>query len=173
MIVDDEQRFVANIISVQKQLIAFGDLRPTRGKALKFGTPIHTLLIHLDDEDDETLFELNDQGNTRDTSDVERLELTPTTLRIVFAPGRGPYSGRVSLSPEIEVFDRDPHQPKQLRSLVVEMKPTTTQLARIKQLLAGRKLVTGVVRNVGGPKTQRKASGRARHARSAVRRSAG
>jgi hypothetical protein len=141
-IVDGEQRFAANIIAVEDGLIALGDLLPKPGKALQFGTPIHSLLIHLDGA--QTWFELNDQGNTRDTSDVERLELTPTTLRIVFAAGRGPYSGRVSLSPEIEIFDRDAHQPQQVRSVLVEMHPTTTQLARIKQLLAGPKLVNRV-----------------------------
>jgi hypothetical protein len=101
---------------------------------LKFGTPIHTLLIHLDGA--ATLFELNDQGNTRYGSDIEHVEVTPTTLRIVFAPGRGPYSGRVSLSPKIEIFDHDRHEPTQLRSVLVEMKPTRTQLTRVKQLLA-------------------------------------
>jgi hypothetical protein len=132
-IVDGEQRFTANIVDVQDQLIALGELLPEPGKALAFGTPIHTLLIHLDDE--HTCFELNDQGNTREMDDVERLEVTPTTLRIVFAAGRGPYSGRVSLSPEIEIFDRDTHEPEQLRSLLVEMNPTTAQLAQIKRLL--------------------------------------
>ncbi len=137
-IVDDEQRFTANIISVNKQLLAFGDLLPAPGKALKFGTPIHSLLIRLDG--DHTLFELNDQGNTRGASDVDHLELAPTTLRLVFAPGRGPYSGRVSLSREIEIFDRDSHKPKQVRSVLVAMKPTSSQRSRIEQLLASNKL---------------------------------
>jgi hypothetical protein len=132
-IVGGEQRFIANIVSVQKRLIAFGELLASPGKALKFGTPIHTLLIHL--TPGQTLFELNDQGNTRDTSDVERLELTPTTMRVVFVAGHGPYSGRVSLSPHIEIFDRDAHTPKQLGSVLVEARPTTTQLARIKEYL--------------------------------------
>jgi hypothetical protein len=139
-IVDGEQRFAANIISVQKQLIAFGELLPERGKALKFGTPIHTLLIHLDAAD--TLFELNDQGNTRGTSDVARVELTPASLRIMFVADRGPWSGRVSLSPQIEIFDRDMHRSQQLRSVLVEMRPTKTQLERIRSLLAGNKLLT-------------------------------
>lgn len=142
-IVGDEQRFSANIISVEKRLIALGELLPEPGKALKFGTPIHTLLIHL--QHGETLFELNDQGNTRRMSDVECVELTPTALRIVFVAGRGPYSGRVSLSPEIEIFDRDTHTPKQLRSVLIEMNPTASQLERIKQLLASDKLITGTV----------------------------
>jgi hypothetical protein len=131
-IVYGEQRFAANIISVQKQLLAFGELQPVRGKALKFGTPIHTLLIHV--AGGQTLFELNGQGNTRDARDVEYLEITPTTFRIVFAEGRGPFSGRVSLSPKIEIFDRDAHEPMQLRSVLVDMTPTKSQLARIETL---------------------------------------
>jgi hypothetical protein len=140
-IVDGEQRVAANIISVSTELIAFGELLPERGKALELGTPIHTLLIHLDGP--ETMFELCDQGNTRDASDVERVELAPTSLRGVFAAGRGPYSGRVSLAPEIEFFDHDAHASEQLRSVLVEMKPTATQLAQITQLLVDAKLIDG------------------------------
>lgn len=137
MVVDGEQRFAANIISIQKRLIAFGELLPRPGKALKAGTPIHTLLIHL--MPGLTLFELNNQGNTRDTSDIDRVELTPTTLRLVFAAGHGPYSGRVSLSPQLEIFDRDTHSPNQLDSIRVELKATATQLARIKEFLRADK----------------------------------
>lgn len=136
-IVDGEQRFAANIISVQKRLIAFGELLRRPGKPLRFGTPIHTLLVHM--MPGQTLFEFNDQGNTRDTSDVERLEVTPTTLRIFFAAGRGPYSGRVSLSPQIEIFDRDAHIPAQLDSLLVELTATAAQVARIKECLQADK----------------------------------
>ena len=139
-IINDEQRFTANIISVSKQLIAFGELLPAPGKALKFGTPIHSLLIHLDG--DQTLFELNQQSNRRDTRDVARLEVTATTLRLVFAPGRGPYSGRVSLSRDIEIFERDKFAPQQVRSVLVVMRPTASQRARIAQLLASNKLVS-------------------------------
>jgi hypothetical protein len=138
-IVDGEQRFTANIISIQRQLLAFGELLPRPGRALKFGTPIHSLMIHLDGKD--TLFELNVQANTRDTKDVERVELTSMRLRVVYAMGRGPYSGRVSLAPEIEIFDRDNHEPTQVRSVLVEMKPTALQRARIEHLLAAHKLV--------------------------------
>jgi hypothetical protein len=132
-IADREQRFAANIISVTKEMIALGEVLPRRGKPLKLGTPIHALLIHLDGA--QTLFELHDQGNTREWADVERIEVTETSLRVAFKQGCGPFSGRVSLAPEIEVFDRDDHESEQLRSVRIEMKPTPTQLARLKELL--------------------------------------
>lgn len=159
-IVDGEQRFTANILSVNKQLLAFGELLPAPGKALKFGTPIHSLLIHLDG--DQTLFELNDQGNTRGTNDIFRIELTPKTLRLVFMPGRGPSSGRVSLARKIEVFERDNHVPKQLRSVLVAMTPTTNQRTRIAQLLASNKLVSAAAAAAQALSPRRASNPRAR-----------
>ncbi|HEX5063698.1 MAG TPA: hypothetical protein VFV99_30175 [Kofleriaceae bacterium] len=169
MIVDGEQRFVANVIAIAKGLIAFGELLPERGMAPKFGTPIHSLLIHLGD--DQVLFELNDQGNTRYASNVERVELTPTTLRIVFVAGQGPYSGRVSLSPRIEVFDRDTHQPQKLRSVLVEMKPTATQLARIRQRLGDHKLIRRTSASASASVARKKSAPKASGARHRVQRS--
>jgi len=98
-----EQSFTANVVSTEDDLVAFGDLLPDEQRGLPFGTPVHSLLIHLGDEGPE-LFELNDQGNTVKRRALLRAELGSDRLRFVFRARAGPFAGRVSLSREIEVF---------------------------------------------------------------------
>ena len=77
---------------------------PDRRRGLPYGTPIHSLLIHLDEEGAPEAFELNDQGNTVPRKAVTAIEVTRDAVRLTFAQGKGPRPGRVSLDPEIEIF---------------------------------------------------------------------
>jgi hypothetical protein len=127
-----EQQFDANVVVVQKRLLAFGEMQKQPGKTLKNGTPIHLLFIHLAGH---PAFEFNDQGNTRCSHHVDSVELTDTSLRVIYAKGAGPMSGRVSLTKKLEIFDDD-HEPQQLRSVRVNFKATKKQLAAMQKALA-------------------------------------
>lgn len=131
-IVRGEQQFDANVVVVKKQLLAFGEMQPIARRTLKHGTPVHALMIHIDGH---PTFEFNDQGNTRCAHDVDTVELTDTTLRVVYAKGAGPMSGRVSLAPKLEIF-AGAHKPKRLRSVLVRFKATKKQLASMQKALA-------------------------------------
>jgi hypothetical protein len=127
-----EQRFTANVVHVdvgdEGTLIAFGDLVPSPGVPLRQGTPRHSLLLQLPPPVGEfaDLFtiELNDQGNTRDAATIAHCELGRTHFRALFHPGSGPYAGRVSLSPEIEILTDEPAEDVQLASVCVEFLAT-------------------------------------------------
>lgn len=101
-----EQSFTANVVHVDHTLVAFGDVVPDPARGLPYGTPVHSLLVHVS-RGRPSRFELNDQGNTVRMDAVERIELARDQVRIVFRPGAGPASGRVSLSKEIELFEDD------------------------------------------------------------------
>jgi hypothetical protein len=127
-----EQCFEANILAIEDiagidggRLIAFGDLVPRRGRPLNQGTPVHSLMLQIS-EDDITV-ELNDQGNQRGENEVERFELSPSHFRVQFTAGDGPYSGRVSLSPEIELFEDSDDEPVLLRSVRVGLSGVSAQ----------------------------------------------
>lgn len=101
-----EQAFDANVVHVDDDLVALGEIVPDPERPLPHGTPVHSLLIHLG-EDGPELVELNDQHNTVGVAALCRTELARDQLRLAFLPGQGPVPGRVSLAPEIEVFDDD------------------------------------------------------------------
>lgn len=96
-----------------------GELEPKRGKELRFGTPIHSVLFQAG----------------KGALEVERIEIKPGEVRVVYRKGRGPRSGRVSLAPEIEVFDRDDHRPKKLAAVRITFAPTESQQKRIQSML--------------------------------------
>jgi hypothetical protein len=127
-----EQCFEANILAIEDidgidggRLIAFGDLVPKRGRPLDEGTPVHSLILQI--SDDDMTVELNDQGNQRGEREVERFELSPLHFRVQFTAGNGPYSGRVSLSPEIGLFGDSNDEPVQLRSVRVGLSGVVAQ----------------------------------------------
>lgn len=103
-----EQQFDATALVVKKKLIAAYELK--RGK------PVHTLLIHLDGH---PMFVFDEQDNARCAHDVDTVELTDSSLRVVYARGRGPYAGRT-----------------QLKSVRANFKATKAQLTRMEKLLA-------------------------------------
>jgi hypothetical protein len=129
----NEQQFGANVVHVGPGLIALGELKPEAGKALKYGTPIHSVLLHCSKGD--LSVELNDQGNTSELWTIAHVGLSPTNLCVVFCAGFGPKSGRVSLAPEIEIFKGKDPKPKKLGAVRVAMKPTPAQLKRITSML--------------------------------------
>jgi hypothetical protein len=129
-----EQRFDANILSVEDMdggtIVALGDLVLRDGAPLNQGTPVHSLILQL--SGDEVTVELNDQGNERSGKEIERFELSPFSFRVVFGSGNGPYSGRVSLSPEIEVFDANgDDEPVVLRSVRVKLSRVASTAAKL------------------------------------------
>lgn len=133
-----EQRFDANILAIEEMeggtLVAFGDLVPKEGAPLNRGTPVHSLIFQLFDGD--LTVELNDQGNQRSGGEVERLELSPSSFRVVFRLGEGPYSGRVSLSSALELFDgAGDEEPVQLRSVMVGLAGVAAQAKRLRRAL--------------------------------------
>jgi hypothetical protein len=99
-----EQTFTANVVDVDDGLIAFGELVPNDPRGLPYGTVVHSLLIHLEDEE-PSMIELNDQGNTVDADRVAHAELERGRLRLVFYQGDGPFAGRVSLDKSIDIFE--------------------------------------------------------------------
>ncbi len=99
-----EQSFMANVVHVEDALIAFGDLIPDAARGLPYGTPVHSLLVHLGDDGPE-MIEFNDQGNTVSVETVKHAELALDHVRFVFRPDAGPFAGRVRLAAEIEVFE--------------------------------------------------------------------
>jgi len=133
-----EQRFDANILSIEDMdggtIVALGDLVRQDGVPLNQGTPVHSLIFQL--FGDDVTVELNDQGNQRSGEEVERLELSSSSFRVVFRSGEGPYSGRVSLSPEIEVFDADGvDEPVLLRSVRVGLSGVAATVENLRSAL--------------------------------------
>lgn len=104
----NEQQFDATTLVVKKKLIAAYELK--RGK------PVHTLLIHLEGH---PMFVYGAEDNARCAHDVDTVELTDSSLRVVYARGRGPYDGRT-----------------QLKSVVANFEATKAQLTRMEKLLA-------------------------------------
>jgi hypothetical protein len=100
-----EQSFAANVVHVEDDLVALGDLIPDDPRGLPYGTPVHSLLVHLGDGGRPEMIEFNDQGNSVSVGTVERTELSRERLRLVFRRGAGPFAGRVPLAEEIEVFE--------------------------------------------------------------------
>lgn len=103
-----EHEFDATALVVKKKVIAAYELK--RGK------PVHTLLIHLDGH---PMFVFNEQDNARCAHDIDTVELTDSSLRVVYARGRGPYAGKT-----------------QLESVRANFRATKAQLKRIEKLLA-------------------------------------
>jgi hypothetical protein len=99
-----EQSFDANVVHVDDGLVAFGDLIPDLARGLPYGTPVHSLLIHLDENGPE-MVEFNDQGNTVEIDALERVDLSRNQVRFVLREGAGLFPGRVSLAAEIEEFE--------------------------------------------------------------------
>ena len=109
-----EQSFRANFVVVEREgrgsLIAFGDLLGDDMLG-NMRPPIHSLLVHLDgDSPDSLAIEFNDQGNTREGSDLERFELDRENLWIRVRSGAELWSGRVSYERSVDLFlpDEDP-----------------------------------------------------------------
>jgi hypothetical protein len=126
-----EQRFEANALSIEPidgvdgTLVALGELDPPKRGARAQGTPIHSLLLQLPDVPAEDGFgevTFNDEDNQRSIEEhLERVELGPAWLRVVYLPGRGPMASRASLSAEVEIFDDEEGAPpdEPLRSVRV------------------------------------------------------
>lgn len=133
-----EQTFTANVVHVDEDLVAFGDVLADPARGLPFGTPVHSLLVHYAGGRPGEV-ERNDQHNAVGIDAVERIELSPDRLRIVFRADRGPFAGRVSLSEEIEVFDDvEPGRFADVRltALSVEFSADSQLLARLREKLA-------------------------------------
>lgn len=138
-----EQSFDANVVHVEDTgegwLIAFGELAPREGHPIEMGTPIHSLLLRLSEEPEADTVEFNDQHNQRViTTELERIELSPTSFRVTFVEGAGPVSGRVSLSAEIEFLkDDDIGGAPMLTSIRVNFAPAPEKLAMLEKALRG------------------------------------
>jgi hypothetical protein len=91
-----EQSFSANVVHVSDEVIALGDIIPDKKKGLPYGTPVHSLLLHLSERGAVELIELNDQDNTVPRKAVRELTVARGTLRIVFQKGKGPLAGGVA-----------------------------------------------------------------------------
>lgn len=102
-----EAEFDATALVVKKKVIAAYELK--RGK------PVHRLLIHLEGH---PMFVFGAEKNARCAHDIDTVELTDTSLRVVYARGRGPYAGKT-----------------QLKSVVANFKATKAQLTRMEKLL--------------------------------------
>ena len=103
-----EHQFDANLVVVKKSVLAFGEVDKKRA-------PINTLMIHVGGH---PMFTFNEQANTRCAHDIDTVELTDTSLRVVYAKGAGPSSGG-----------------NQLRSVRVNFKATKKQLASMQKAL--------------------------------------
>jgi hypothetical protein len=99
-----EQSFDANVVHVEDDLVAFGELFPDSARGLPYGTPVHSLLVHVGEHGPE-MVEFNDQGNSVAIDAVERVDLVRDQARFFFRDGNGLVAGRVSLAKEIEVFE--------------------------------------------------------------------
>ncbi len=136
-----EQSFTANVVHVEETgegwLVALGDLSPPpEGQPINAGTPIHSLLLQLSDEPEYDTVELNDQGNQRGIGQcVKRIELTATSLRVIFLEGQGPYAGRVSLSEELEFLEDEVADDVQLASVRVTFTPIAADPAMLEKAL--------------------------------------
>lgn len=133
-----EQAFDANVVHVDEGLVAFGELVPDPERPLPHGTPVHSLLVHLDEEG-PALVELNDQHNTVPIAAVDGAELARDHLWLRFRPGQGPVAGRVSLAPEIEVFEDDAERDDEALLAAVRVRFTCDDatFARLGERLAG------------------------------------
>ncbi len=133
-----EQSYTANVIHIDDELLAFGELVPDPQRGLPYGTPVHSLMVHLERKRPVT-FELNDQANAVGASDVATIEVARTWMRIRFQSGRGPLPGRVSLAPEIELFrdaKRSAKESAPLASLQIAYAIAPKAFARLGKLLA-------------------------------------
>lgn len=131
-----EQSFTANVVAVEEELVAFGDLLPDEERSLPHGTPVHSLLIHLG-EDGPELFEFNDQGNTVECEALARTELGRDRIRFVFHEAAGPWAGRVSLGEAIEVFEDEEYEDAQLGALTIVFDVDAPTHAALRTKLAG------------------------------------
>lgn len=113
-----EQSFHANVVHVEDDLVAFGDLIPDTARGLPYGTPVHSLLVHMGENGPE-MIELNDQGNSVKVDAVEGMDLSRDQARFFFRENSGPCAGRVSLAKEIEVFTDMPFELVRLGALRV------------------------------------------------------
>ena len=138
-----EQSFDANVVQVEDTgegwLIAFGELAPREGHPIEMGTPIHSLLVQLSREPKDDTVEFNDQHNQRlITSELERIELSPTSFRVTFVEDAGPVAGRVSLSAEIEFLrDDDIGEAPMLTSVRVNFAAAPEKVAMLEKALRG------------------------------------
>jgi len=99
-----EQSFTANVVHVDADLVAFGDVLRDDPRGLPHGTPIHSLLVHIG-EDGPEMIEFNDQDNTVAVDALASVRIAGDHVRFVFRREAGPFAGRVSLATEIEVFE--------------------------------------------------------------------
>jgi hypothetical protein len=99
-----EQSFTANVVHVEDALVAFGDVIPDAARGVPYGTPVHSLFVHVGD-DGPKMIEFNDQGNTVYIDALRHAELARDHVRFVFHHGAGPFAGRVSLAEDIDVFE--------------------------------------------------------------------
>jgi hypothetical protein len=101
-----EQRFTATSVHIEDTtdytLLAFGE-----SIADELAVPVHALIITLppanpverNEGSERVNVEFNEQGN--DTA-VKRIQLAPGEMRITFS---GLHAGRISLAPELEIFE--------------------------------------------------------------------
>jgi len=130
-----EQSFTANVVHIEDALIAFGEIVEAPPRGLPFGTPVHSLLVHFEG-DRLALIEFNDQGNTVEADAVSRIELARDHLRIHFHEGAGPFAGRVSLAPEIEIFRDEEGNEGQLGTLCVHFNVDDSRFEVLRRRLA-------------------------------------
>lgn len=91
---------------------------------------MHSVSVQADDEDGPALFVIfNDQGNQRSDAEVRSITMDPDAVTIAFARGRGPWSGRVSLAREIEIFEVPDPEPVRLDLLRIVLAPAIDRSA--------------------------------------------
>ena len=154
-----QQSFVASVLAVTHGALDHDDLDPSPAAAdpwptsleialgeLHEGTPVHSLSIQADDESGPALFVIfNDQGNQRDGDAIESVSVTDHALTVSFTRRRGPWSGRVSLASDIEIFEGADPDSVQLDVLRVELADSIDRKALFAAMSAVESIVPGVL----------------------------
>ncbi|NUO52935.1 MAG: hypothetical protein HOV80_29160 [Polyangiaceae bacterium] len=131
-----EQSFQANVVATEEEgLLAFGEVLLDDPRGLPFGTVVHSLLIHCDEDGPEAI-EFNDQGNAVEMDSVERIDVARDHVRFVFRKGEGLGSGRVVLDERIEVFEEMlPEDDVELASLCVRFELDEARFTVVRAIL--------------------------------------
>ncbi|MEJ7729339.1 MAG: hypothetical protein WKG00_08990 [Polyangiaceae bacterium] len=143
-----EQRFEANVLTIEPMVdldgtvVALVERDPPLRGPLEAGPPIHSLLLELTDvpeeEDGAGEITFNDADNERSIDGhLERVELAPAWLRVVYVAGEGPMASRASLPPSAEIFDLEDGDPPEepLRSVRVGLGAVTSQMEELRATL--------------------------------------
>jgi hypothetical protein len=132
-----EQFFTANKVVIEDKeegtLIALGEL--TEADAT-----VHSLMVWVpaagSDDEEAVQIEFNDQGNARTGAEVERIELGPSHLRVVYAPDAPVYAGRVTYSSEADPFeDAEDLEEQWVRAVLVSFDVQAAPLDEMKAAL--------------------------------------